>query len=121
MTLKELAMMIQQDPQRVDVLLKTFKAENQQTQDFINSLIPLPVYIVPGMLEAFAQKYRETEPKKISDLMAKSSYIDSMFCIADGGSFRYLGISINGLPMCRMDNSHLVLEADKDTPIKWVF
>jgi hypothetical protein len=82
----------------------------------------VPVYIVPALIETFAFKHRENDPKTIRDLMQSSSYVGSLFVmIEDESDWSYVGISTSGKPLCRPFNSDLILEQDPDKAIKYVF
>jgi len=121
MTLTQLALAIQSKPESAPNLLEDFKAETKAIQDFIDSLKPLPVYIVPGLINVFTTKYREAEPKTLRDLMNGKNYIGALFADMDGVGWSYLGISVNGKPMCRPDNSMVVFELEASQKIKWLF
>jgi hypothetical protein len=76
---------------------------------------------VPALLETFAMKHRENEPKTVRDLM-HPSHVGSLFVIIeDQSDWTYLGISTSGKPLCRPFNSDMIMEIDPDKEIKYVF
>lgn len=80
------------------------------------------VYVIPALIETFAEKYRYHDPKTLRELMESRSNIGALFVLVnDQTDWTYVGISTNGKPMARLINSHLVLELDPNEEIRWVF
>jgi hypothetical protein len=76
---------------------------------------------VPALLETFAMKHRENEPKIVRDLM-HPSHVGSLFVIIeDQSDWTYVGISTSGKPLCRPFNSDIIMEIDPEKEIKYVF
>jgi hypothetical protein len=102
--------------------LNSYKTDSQEVRDFLNSLKNVVVYVVPALIDAFSVKHQEkTAPDTLQKLMSDRSYLNSLFVDSDGLGWSYLGISSNGLPLCRADNSELILELPINTQIKWLF
>jgi len=120
-TLKELAKEIQDNPSQISELLTSFRTTSTEIRDFLFSLRQVPPYIVPALLETFAMKHRESEPKTVRDLM-HPSYVGSLFVIVeDQSDWTYVGISTSGKPLCRPFNSDMIMEIDPEKEIKYVF
>jgi len=102
--------------------LASFRTTSSEIREFLFSLHSVPVYIVPALLETFAGKHRENEPKTIRDLMTSDAHLGTLFAlIEDGSDWSYQGISTSGKPMCRPFNSDLLMELDPEKDIKYVF
>jgi hypothetical protein len=103
-------------------LIESFEAENEATRTFLDSIKKNVVYVIPVLIETFAEKYRYDNPKKLRDLMTNRSYIGSLFVLVnDSSDWTYVGVSVNGKPMARPINSDMICELDEDEEIKWVF
>jgi hypothetical protein len=77
---------------------------------------------VPALIETFALKHRENDPKTVRDLMISDRYIGSLFVLVeDGSDWSYQGISTSGKPMGRPINSALIMELDPEKEINHVF
>lgn len=120
-TLRELAKEIQDNPNQISELLTSFRTTSTEVRDFLFSLRQVPPYIVPALLETFAMKHRENEPKTVRDLM-HPSHVGSLFVIVeDQSDWTYVGISTSGKPLCRPFNSDMIMELDPEKEIKYVF
>ena len=121
-TLMDLSQEIQKDLKNTSVLLDSFRTTSPETRDFLFSLKRVPPYIVPALLETFAIKHREGEPKFIGDMMSNDTHIGALFVICeDLTDWTYQGISVNGKPMGRPINSALIMELDPAKEIRYVF
>ena len=120
-TLKELSKEIQDNPNQISELLTSFRTTSTEIRDFLFSMRQVPVYIVPALINTFALKHRESDPKIIRDLM-HPSYVGSLFVvIEDRSDWTYVGISTSGKPLCRPFNSEIVMELDPEKEIRYVF
>jgi hypothetical protein len=82
----------------------------------------VPAYVVPALIETFAIRHRENEPKIVRDMMQSSSFVGSLFVLCDDDSdWIYVGISTSGKPMCRPFNSDIIMELDPEKRIKYAF
>jgi hypothetical protein len=121
-TLRDLAREIQENPSQTSELLTAFRTTSSEIRDFLFSLRQVPTYVVPALIETFAQKHRENDPKTIRDLMTSEAYVGSFFVICeDGSDWSYQGISSSGKPMGRPISSALIMELDPDKEIRYVF
>ncbi len=113
---------IQENPDKAKELLSSFRTTSSEVREFLFSLQQVPVYIIPALIETFASKHRENEPKTIRDLMTSSSYVGSLFVISeDRSDWSYVGVSTSGKPLGRPTNSELVMELDPEKEIRYVF
>lgn len=121
-TLYQLAKEIQKNPDQSSELLKSFRTTSKEIIDFLLSMTTTPVYLVPALIETFALKHREGDPKTVEELMNNMSHIGSIFVLVeDGSDWHYVGSSVSGKPLCRPFNSELVMELDPSKEIKYVF
>lgn len=119
--LLELFLKIQKNPEDFDLLIDELDFEDDSVTYFLRSIRGQPAYLIPSLIEVFANKYRGTEPTHLKHLMQSRHYVGSMFSDMDGVGWTYLGISTNGMASCRPDNSSIVQELDPDLEIRWVF
>ncbi len=102
--------------------MASFRTTSTEVRDFLFSLHQVPVYIVPALIDTFAVKHRENEPKTIRDLMSTDAHLGTLFVLVeDGSDWTYQGISTSGKPLCRPFNSALLMELDPNKAIKYVF
>jgi len=66
--------------------LASFRTTSSEIREFLFSLHSVPVYIVPALIETFAGKHRENEPKTIGDLMSSDVHVGTMFVLVEDGS-----------------------------------
>lgn len=118
----DLSKEIQEDFKKTTDLLDSFRTTSQEVRDFLFSLKKVPPYIVPALLETFAIKHREGEPKTVGQLMSNSTHLGAFFVLCeDGTDWSYVGISSNGKAMGRPFNSDQVMELDSAKEIRYVF
>jgi hypothetical protein len=121
-TLRDLSKEIQENPNKIDLLLTTFRTTSSEIRDFLFSMRQVPAYIVPALIDTFAIMHRESDPKTVRDLMTSDRYIGSLFVLVeDGSDWSYQGISTSGKPMGRPINSALIMELDPEKEITHVF
>lgn len=122
MDLYELSRNIQKNPENYREQIELFKADNQEIRNFLDSIKNNVVYVIPALIETFANKYRYDNPKTLKDLMISRNYIGSLFVmVSDSSDWTYAGISVNGKPLARPINSDMVIELDEKDEIKWIF
>lgn len=121
-TLGELARDIQNSPHQAHDLLMGFRTTSHEVREFLFGIKNVPVYLLPALIETFAMKHREDDPKTIRDLMQSAKYVGSLFVLVeDDSDWSYVGISTFGKPLCRPYNSDIIVELDPDKSIKYVF
>ncbi len=103
-------------------MIDSFKTDTKEIRLFLDSIRSNVVYVIPALIETFAEKYRYHDPKTLKELMDSESNIGSLFVLVnDQSDWTYVGVSTNGKPMARLINSDLVLELNPDEEIRWVF
>lgn len=121
-TLQNLAKEIQENPHQCSELLGSFRTTSKEVREFLFAMTTTPVYMVPALLETFALRHRENDPKTVGDLMGNRNHVGCIFVLEeDGSDWNYVGSSTSKKPLCRPFNSDLVMELDPDKRIRYVF
>jgi hypothetical protein len=120
--MKNLAQQIQRNPELKDQLLDSYETDSKEVRDFLDSLKTVVVYVVPALLEAFSTKHQEVHsPKSLKDFMIDRTFIGTLFFDPNELLWTYVGVSANGKPLCRPENSDIVQELNDDLVVKWLF
>ena len=120
--MKNLANQIQRNPELKDQLLDSYETDSKEIRDFLDSLKNVVVYVVPALLEAFSSKHQEVNaPRTLKDFMIDRTFIGTLFFDPNELLWSYVGVSSNGKPLCRPENSDIVQELNDDLILKWLF
>ena len=107
--MKELAEMIQHNPQDKDKLIDNYQARSLEERKFLNSLKPVAAHVVPSLILCFCIGYQnENKIQTIGDIMKDKSFHGSLFTDGAGALWQYLGVSTNGTPLCRDANTGVI-------------